>query len=90
MCRLPATRPVFWRSKIERNRERDRKAVAALTASGWRTLTVWECALRGPARQPDAAIFRGCERFLKAKSTRGELAGNWPRQPGKAKDTGGR
>lgn len=42
----PRTRPDFWRSKIERNRERDRQAVATLIRQGWRTATVWECALR--------------------------------------------
>jgi DNA mismatch endonuclease (patch repair protein) len=77
MCRLPATRPAFWRAKIEKNRARDQKAVGALTTSGWRTLIVWECALRGPARQPIDAVLIGCEKFLNSYSARSELAGNW-------------
>ena len=83
MFRLPATRPAFWRTKIDGNRARDRKAVAALAASGWRALIVWECALRGPARQPDGAVIAGCEHFLDLQGTCAELTGNW-RQPGRA------
>src|SRR5271165_5724537 len=55
MCRIPTTRTGFWQTKIHGNRDRDRRAVAALTAKGWRVLVVWECALRGPARLPDDA-----------------------------------
>jgi DNA mismatch endonuclease, patch repair protein len=83
MCRMPATRPAFWRTKIEENRARDRKAVAALTASGWRALIVWECALRGPERQPDGVVLASCENFRNSESMHAELAGNW-RQPGRA------
>lgn len=85
MCRMPATRPAFWRAKIAGNRARDRKAVAALTALGWRILIVWECALRGPARQPEGAVLSGCERFLNSADVQVELAGNWP-QSGRAAD----
>lgn len=51
MFRLPATRPDFWRAKIEGNRARDARSHAALRAAGWRVLTIWECALRGPGRR---------------------------------------
>lgn len=50
LFRWPATRPEFWREKIGRNRANDERAVQALTASGWRVGTVWECALRGADR----------------------------------------
>ena len=42
-ARLPATRPGFWRVKLEGNVARDRRAVDALVGSGWRVLVVWEC-----------------------------------------------
>lgn len=54
-CRLfkwPATREDFWREKIGRNVERDRKAVSKLVAEGWRCLTIWECAIRSDADDP--------------------------------------
>jgi DNA mismatch endonuclease, patch repair protein len=47
LFRLPATRPEFWKQKIERNQLNDAKACNALESMGWRHATVWECALRG-------------------------------------------
>lgn len=52
LFRLPATRPDFWRAKIEGNIRRDEASVAMLSATGWRVLTVWECALKGRQRLP--------------------------------------
>lgn len=43
-AKLPATRPEFWKTKLVANVQRDRYAIEALSASGWRILTVWECA----------------------------------------------
>ncbi|MXZ76011.1 MAG: DNA mismatch endonuclease Vsr [Gemmatimonadetes bacterium] len=41
------TRPVsntrFWNSKLQKNVERDRQNIAALTSAGWCVLVVWEC-----------------------------------------------
>lgn len=82
MCRMPATRPAFWRAKIEGNRLRDRKAVAALTAAGWRALIVWECALRGPARQPEDEVLARCGQFLNSEFPQAELTGDWPERAG--------
>ncbi|MGF1660712.1 MAG: very short patch repair endonuclease [Rubrimonas sp.] len=42
-ARAPKANAAYWAAKIARNRERDAEAVAALAASGWRVLTVWEC-----------------------------------------------
>src|SRR5271170_5733637 len=66
MCRLPATRTDFWRTKIEKNRTRDRDAIKALATKGWRILVVWECALRGPVRRPAGTVLSGCEQFLRS------------------------
>ena len=41
--KLPRTRQNFWSEKFTKNRERDAKVKAALEASGWRVLTIWEC-----------------------------------------------
>jgi DNA mismatch endonuclease, patch repair protein len=37
---LPLTRPAFWPGKLEKNVRRDRRAVEALRAEGWRVLIV--------------------------------------------------
>jgi DNA mismatch endonuclease, patch repair protein len=78
MCRLPATRTVFWRAKIEGNRARDRGSVNALAAKGWRILVVWECALRGPARRPAGVVLADCDQFLQSGTVLLlDLAGDW-------------
>jgi DNA mismatch endonuclease (patch repair protein) len=45
-CPLHGTDPVanadWWRSKLERNRERDRSTDAALRDAGWLVVRVWE------------------------------------------------
>lgn len=45
-AKLPATRPEFWRAKLQANVQRDRCSIDELRAMGWRVLCVWECALR--------------------------------------------
>ncbi len=54
LCRIPATRPDFWREKLEGNAARDARNTTALLDTGWRVATVWECALRG--RGPQALV----------------------------------
>lgn len=44
--RIPKTNTDFWRTKIGRNQERDAAVRQRLVESGWRVLTVWECATR--------------------------------------------
>lgn len=50
LFRPPGTRSEFWAEKIERNRARDRKVRDMVRDAGWRCLTVWECAFRGPGQ----------------------------------------
>jgi DNA mismatch endonuclease (patch repair protein) len=44
---IPATRRLFWKTKIERNRIRDKRNVRLLNASGVRSLRVWEHNISG-------------------------------------------
>ena len=41
--RLPGTNTEFWRAKIKRTRQRDRRATRELTKASWRVVTIWEC-----------------------------------------------
>lgn len=50
LFKLPSTNSEFWEKKIQRNVQRDAETVSALLELGWRVVTVWECALRGPGR----------------------------------------
>lgn len=44
--KMPATRPEFWKAKLEANAARDSCAVTQLREQGWRVLCVWECSTR--------------------------------------------
>ena len=46
LARLPKSRLDYWKPKLEANRRRDLKAVAALHKLGWASLTVWECEIK--------------------------------------------
>lgn len=46
LFRLPKTRTPFWDDKLQRNRERDARAIATLIAADWRVAVIWECAVR--------------------------------------------
>lgn len=65
LFKWPATRPQFWRNKIEGNRERDAKTIAELKQAGWRVLVVWECALRGRGRLELSEVLDLAERFIR-------------------------
>lgn len=64
LFRWPATRQEFWQKKISRNAERDAEAIAALHATGWRTLVVWECSLKGRERLNEEQLADRLRAFL--------------------------
>jgi DNA mismatch endonuclease (patch repair protein) len=45
-AKWPADRAEVWRSKLQRNVERDAGAAAMLNMLGWRVLVIWECSTR--------------------------------------------
>jgi DNA mismatch endonuclease, patch repair protein len=45
-ARAPKDNAAYWSAKIARNRTRDAANLKALAALGWRTLVVFECALK--------------------------------------------
>jgi DNA mismatch endonuclease (patch repair protein) len=78
LSKLPATRQDFWREKLEGNATRDRKAVDALLASGWRVLVIWECALRGRSRQAAGAVIQQTTRWLRSAGPAFQELGSSP------------
>lgn len=42
----PSSNEDYWKAKILRNVERDKKNAKALELQGWRIITVWECELK--------------------------------------------
>ena len=65
LSKLPDTRQDFWQTKLATNATRDRKAVEALQAAGWRVLIIWECALRGGGRLPEDDVLGSAAHFVR-------------------------
>lgn len=64
LFRLPGTRRDFWEAKIAGNRLRDARALASLQKAEWRTLVIWECAMRGRDRHPLELVIDRCADWL--------------------------
>jgi len=75
LFKWPKTRPEFWREKIGRNREVDRRAIGLLEAAGWRVGVVWECALKGRQKIGFDAISERLSEWLTSDAARLDLQG---------------
>jgi DNA mismatch endonuclease, patch repair protein len=75
LFKWPSSRPEFWREKITGNVARDAKVKASLLAAGWRVLTVWECALKGPGRLTAEAVMARCAAWLRSAWQTDEIRG---------------
>lgn len=75
LFKWPSSRRDFWKTKINRNRERDSENHENLRKQGWRILTIWECALKGPNRYPHEKVLDATERWLISGNDESELRG---------------
>ncbi len=46
IARMPKSNIKYWKAKLSRNRERDRKNLLALKKLGWKVLVIWECQIK--------------------------------------------
>lgn len=51
IARVPASQPVYWQEKFDRNRARDERVREALERLGWRVIVIWECEARSDRLQ---------------------------------------
>lgn len=65
----PASNKDFWREKLEKNVERDRKNQELLREMGWEVIVVWECELK--AKNLPALLEGLLERLRACKQARG-------------------
>lgn len=72
-AKLPSSRQDFWREKLGRNIERDKKNIDALIDLGWRVLVVWECATR--EKGAESVLPSVLASWIGGGEARGELAG---------------
>lgn len=75
LFKWPSTREDFWKAKITRNREHDRRHSAALNEAGWRQAFVWECSLKGKTRLADGEPVRLLADWLRSDQASIEIEG---------------
>jgi DNA mismatch endonuclease (patch repair protein) len=56
---VPRSNADYWRAKISRNRQRDKRTVKDLIKSGWGVLVIWECEIN-----EDSTLQRRIRSFL--------------------------
>ena len=42
----PANNAVYWQTKINRNKQRDREVTETLSVKGWTVVRLWECEIK--------------------------------------------
>ena len=67
---IPKSNKKFWRNKIERNKERDRKNTEKLLELGWRVLTIWECAIEGKNSLSKDKLLKNVTSWIESESQR--------------------
>jgi DNA mismatch endonuclease (patch repair protein) len=65
--RTPATNPVFWRTKIDRNRARDREVNRELRGRGWKVVRIWHHELK---RKSENRLLAKLTRHLDFRANR--------------------
>lgn len=71
--KTPKTRTEFWMNKIEKNKVRDAIQIAKLNEAGWRTLIIWECAIRKMKSENSITLIDTVAAWLSQNSTFHEL-----------------
>lgn len=66
LFKQPSTRSTFWKKKLAKNQQIDRRTEIALRNAGWRVGVVWECALKGRHRLETTKIITHCAAWLRS------------------------
>lgn len=77
LFKMPSTRTTWWKNKLKGNKKREIKSIKDLKALNWRTLIIWECAIRGKGKKHDVEfekIIKKTERWLLSKSKTREIS----------------
>jgi DNA mismatch endonuclease (patch repair protein) len=76
LFRMPGTRREFWEAKIRRNMERDAEVRSALSALGWRHMSIMECALKGRTKLPPGEVIATCSTWIRSEAPEGIIEGH--------------
>lgn len=77
LFRMPTQNRTKWEQKIYGNRARDRKFALRRKQLGWKTLTIWECAMRGKSALNFEELVVQTERWLLDAKSDAEIYGQW-------------
>ena len=73
MFKWPKNNAEFWRAKIEKNFIRDSKNSDYLVALGWKSLVIWECALKGRKKIPIEQVIETTTLWLRSEPKNKEI-----------------
>lgn len=59
LAATPGTRPDFWQAKFQATVARDIRNLAALEASGWKVMVIWECEVKDAQLMDRLRMFLG-------------------------------
>lgn len=71
----PEKNAEFWREKIEKNFIRDSNNSDRLSSLGWKSLVIWECALKGRNKIPLDHVIGSIVLWLRTEHENKELRG---------------
>ena len=75
LFKWPKSRKKFWRTKILKNRENDKRAYNALEKSDWRIAIIWECAIKGKNKLTPESLINDVSSWLKSDRRSREIKG---------------
>lgn len=73
LFRWPQSNKDFWRKKLTDNSKRDKEQIQKLTESGWRVITIWECAIKGKKEQEIRKLTDDITLWLLSDKTNREI-----------------
>lgn len=75
LFKWPSTDKEQWRKKLEANVVRDAANIAELGRLRWRTLVIWECALKGAGKRSAESIGAIAEQWIRQGGDHDEIHG---------------
>lgn len=75
LFKWPKSREEFWKNKITKNKNNDRKAVNQLIDNGWRVAEIWECSLRGKRKLDFDELILQLDAWLQSKHLKLNIQG---------------
>ncbi len=75
LFKYPSTRKEFWEAKILSNTRRDKENLKYYWDAGWKTMIIWECALKGKTRLSLESILDLTEHWIKYEKSNCNIHG---------------